>query len=60
MAKPTNRFYVGGPTLDPPEDWVMINCPNCHKSAYSAEWRKNRGYCPQCQAPYKSNGSEED
>ena len=58
--KPTNRFYVGGPALDPPEDVVMINCTYCRKSSYSAAWIKNRGSCPLCQKAYAGHEIEED
>ena len=57
--KPTNRFYGYSPA-DPPEDVVMINCQHCHKSAYSLEWRKNRGHCPLCQKAYAGPEIEED
>lgn len=55
-----NRIYVGDRALDPPEDVVMIRCTNCHKSAYSLEWRKNRGDCPLCGKPYAGSEIEED
>jgi len=57
--KPSNLVYLGGPPLDPPEDLVMVRCTFCHKSAYSAEWKRNRGYCPICQKAY-AGPSDED
>lgn len=58
--RPTNAIYLGDRALDPPEDVVMIRCNGCHKSAYSLEWRKNRGHCPLCQKAYAGPVIEED
>ena len=52
-------IYIGGPSLEPPEDQVMINCHNCHKSAYSAEWIRNNGNCPRCHEVYAGELSED-
>lgn len=57
--KPSNRVYLGGPPLGPPEDLVMIRCTYCHKSAYSAEWRANHGHCPRCQKAYAGEPNED-
>lgn len=56
--KPTNRFYGYSPA-DPPEDLVMVRCDGCHKSAYSAEWKRNRGHCPRCQKAYAGLSDED-
>lgn len=53
-------IYIGGPSLEPPEDLVMIRCDGCHKSAYSAEWKRNRGHCPLCHKAYAGPEIEED
>lgn len=45
--------------MDPPEDFVMINCTYCRKSSYSAEWMKNRGHCPRCAKPYAGPTNED-
>lgn len=58
--KPRNAIYLGDRALDPPEDVVMIRCTYCHKSAYSLEWRKNRGHCPICHKAYAGPEIEED
>ena len=57
--KPRNAIYIGGPPLDPPEDLVMVNCTECHKSAYSAEWISNHGDCPRCEKPYAGKPIED-
>lgn len=54
-----NRFYIGGPPLDPPEYLVMIRCTYCAKSSYSAEWIKNEGDCPRCNKPYAGPENED-
>lgn len=57
--RPSNRVYLGGHNLDPPEDLVMVRCTYCHKSAYSAEWISNNGSCPRCQKAYAGKLSED-
>lgn len=55
--KPTNRIYIGGPALDPPDEELLHRCPHCQRLNTQDDYRPD-GECPQCQTPY--NGSEED
>jgi uncharacterized paraquat-inducible protein A len=58
--KPTNSIYLGDHRLDPPDEEDLHQCHNCQRLNTSQDYRRNDGDCPKCQAPYKSNGSEED
>lgn len=55
---PTNSIYVGSPP-DPEDPSPLHRCPQCQRLNTQDDYRPD-GDCPQCQAPYKSNGSEED
>ncbi|BBM90057.1 putative DNA repair protein RadA [Pseudomonas phage HU1] len=48
--KPTNRVYVGGPLLDPPDEPVQVECSQCNCKTESAIWRARNGECPKCGA----------
>jgi len=56
--KPRNPIYIGSPPALGDQSPLM-RCHNCQRLNTQEDYRPD-GECPNCQAPYKSNGSEED
>lgn len=56
--KTSNRFYAGSPPA-PGDQSPLMRCHNCQRLNTQEDYRPD-GECPNCKAPYKSNGSEED